>query len=260
MRSRSLVAVLAVGVVLSTAACSTQTNAPTGSEQSSTRAATPLTLTAANFITSVSGAQQAAKSAHMQMTLVTAGENITAEGDVLANPAATNDEMSLTMNVPGASGVKVKFIGGILYFDLGTASQNKYVKIDPSDQSDPLAKTFSGLLNEINPSNSLAGLKGAIKSVKVAGPAVAIDGVKATPYDVVVNTSALRSSLGLSGSAAAALPAQIEYEYWVGPDNPPRRMTYSASGTSEKIEFTKWGEPVSVQAPTADQITTVPGL
>lgn len=49
---------------------------------------------------------------------------------------------------------------------------------------------------------------------------------------------------------------------FVGTDDLPRRMVMPNAGGigTATQEYTAWGEPVSIEAPTADQITDASGL
>ena len=50
------------------------------------------------------------------------------------------------------------------------------------------------------------------------------------------------------------------YSLFVGPDDLPRRISVDLGGAPTTMDYSKWGEPVNIVAPTADELTEMPGL
>jgi hypothetical protein len=217
-------------------------------------------LTADNFLSVVGAAGKQAKSAHFSMKVTAAGTTITMEGDFANGATAADSVASVTMDLPPDSGITMKQVGGILYANLGAKTQNKFVAINPADPSSTLGPQFSSLLNRANPASQLGAFKDAISTVEVGGSPELIDGVQATRYNVSVKSSAIVALMGVTGAAAAALPAELKYVYWIGPDNLVRKITVDVAGSSSEITMSKWGDPVTITAPTADEIITIAGL
>jgi hypothetical protein len=217
-------------------------------------------LTADNFLSVVGAAGKQAKSGHFSMKVTAAGTTITMEGDFANGATAADSVASVTLDLPPDSGITVKQVGGVLYANFGAKTQNKFVAINPADPSSTLGPQFSSLLNRANPASQLGAFADAINTVEVAGAPELIDGVQATPYNVSVKSSAIVALMGLSGAAAAALPAELKYVYWIGSDNLVRRITIDAAGATTEILMSKWGDPVTITAPTADEIVTIAGL
>lgn len=218
----------------------------------------PTVLTAETLVSTVNSAQTAAKSTHFTVSLSVGGKTTTAEGDIVTGATAADYLMSMSMTAPGVKGASVKIVGGIAYVNLGKQTDGKYIVIDPANSADPLAASLHGLFSALDPARITAFPADTVSSVDVAGSMVSIDGVDAVPYSVVVNTSGLATALGLSDTTG--LPPQIKYQYWIGRDNTLRRAVFELGGVRETITFDKWGEPVSITAPSADQLTTLDKL
>lgn len=258
MKPRLLAAVSLSAVAVATmAGCSSSGQGAIATASASQQTSV---LTTASFPSVVGDAVGAARSAHVDMTITASGNTITADGDVSYGDATSGTVMAMTMNLPTMSNVDMKFVGGKIYIDLGAQTQNKYVAIDPANGSNAISKSFASIADSADPGKAFTLVKSAISSVTVAGAPVALDGVEATPYTVSLMTSGLLSALGLPTTATSTLPPQIDYTYWIGPDNLIRKETFTLAGTSEELDYSKWGEPVSVQAPDPGQITQMAGL
>ncbi|MDO9378224.1 MAG: LppX_LprAFG lipoprotein [Nocardioidaceae bacterium] len=225
----------------------------TGSVASGTTA----TLTQANFVDQVGQAQREARTSHLEMTIDAGSQQVEAEGEVEVGESGQDSAMAMEMTLPGVGAVEVRLVDGTLYTNLGPLSENKFATIDLDDPNNPLAKSFGGVVDQMDPSASLQALEGAITSFEKAGSPQEIDGVEAQPYAVVVDTAKAGKAAGtdVTGEAAGAVPAEVTATFWVGEDNLPRRVTSEVSGAKVQVDFTKWGEDVDVEAPPASQIT-----
>jgi len=217
-------------------------------------ASSPAVLVPANFGSTLTESQDKAHSVHFELTLTAAGSTTTAHGDLAFGKTAAETAMTMFMTVPERGEVSVVFIGAETYVSLGEATAQKFLKIELDDPTDPLAASVAGLAAAADPGGSVGFPDDAIGSLDVAGPAVVLDGVEAVPYTVLVSTAAAATALGYSAEVVASLPAQTEYRYWIGPDYLLRKVSYESHGGSVEVAFTRWGEPVPIEAPTADQI------
>ena len=268
MRRRPLfgLAALAVGTTLSVTACSassddgardTAATNPTASAVASSAddgaAVESAALTADNFAARLADAQKAKKSVQLAMTTTAAGQKVSVEGKVdLAGSEVAMDE---TVTIPGMSDLTVRAVDGVVYVNLGSLSKDKWIKVDPSDTSNPLASQFGGLLDGADPTQQIEGLKGAVASVEKSGALETIDGVQAQKYVVTVDTAklgdALKNQLGTSG---ASLPKTLTYTYWVDRDDLVRKVEADVSGAKIDMTFSHWGEPVTITAPPKNDI------
>ncbi|MGC5165869.1 LppX_LprAFG lipoprotein [Luteimicrobium sp. DT211] len=262
-------AALTLGAALTVTGCSTSDDGATAAKSASPAAgaasssapaaqagagAEAAALTADNFATRLTAAQHAKKSVRLSMTTSVAGQRISVDGTV--DMGGSKVAMDETVTMPGAMPeMTVRAVDGIVYMNLGELSKNKWVEIDPSDTSNPLASQFKGLLDGGDPTQQIAGLKDAVTSLEKSGAPTTIDGVQAQKYVVVVDTAklggALKSQLGTAG---ASLPRTVTYTYWVGDDDLVRKIEADVSGATVEMTFTHWGEPVTITAPSKSDI------
>jgi hypothetical protein len=218
------------------------------------------TLTLADFSTTTTAAQLAAKTFHIAGTMTSYGTTTTVDGSTSTGATPADLRLSMTVTLPDFGEGEVRRLGTTVYFNAGERSQGKFIAIDLADTTNPLNAVFSELFSSSDPSQFSTLPAGAVVSFEPAGPAETMDGVQATPYTLVVDTAALVAATGADGADAAALPARIEYRLWIGPDDLPRRITFDAAGTTVDMAFSAWGQPVTIEAPPADQTTTLDAL
>ncbi len=81
--------------------------------------------------------------------------------------------------------------------------------------------------------------------------------MNAQPYVIAVDSS----KLSAAKDASKSLPKKLEYTMYIGPDNLPRRVltelpgVAGGGGSTMTINYTKWGEKVSITKPKASEIT-----
>lgn len=213
-------------------------------------------LTSANFISEITAAQVKAKSSHVEMKIDAAGQKAKAVGDVQigASAAETKVAMKMDLGSSGAGSFELRLVGGAFYINLGPLSQNKFAKIDLNDKSNPIGSQYGDLLDQLDPSKQLQQFKDAMTSLEKKGEPVELDGVKAQPYEVTLDTTKIESLSELP-DGAGSVPKEIVYTMFVGPDNLPRRITTDVAGSAVVMDYSKWGEPVDIKAPSKDQIT-----
>ena len=239
---------IAAGVLvgLGTVFAQSQTSADTASASSGQA------LTVENFMDVTGAAMAEAKTGHISMSTTAAGETVTVDGDFELGATLTDSLLSYTMSLPPDVSVEMRFVGGVFYVNLGEATENKFLSLDPLDESNPLASQIAGIVDQANATQSIT--QDAITSIEESGPVETLDGVEATPYRVTVNAALIASAPGFTEEQRAALPAELTYVFFVGPDNLIRKITFELDGVTLETTYTKWGEPVSVTAPTTEEI------
>lgn len=212
-------------------------------------------LTKDTFFTEVSKAQKKAGSSHVVMTTSLAGQDITAEGDMLVGDTAAETAMSMTMKLGSQGTMELRLVKNVIYLNFGPVTENKFAKVDLNDKSNPLTQQYGSLVENFDPAAQVDAYKDAVKSVTKKGDTQKIDGVETTPYVVVIDTSKVAGS----SADAAKLPDDLTLTMYLGEDNLPRKVESSitASGTSVKTSmlYSKWGEKVDVKAPPASEVT-----
>jgi hypothetical protein len=217
------------------------------------------TLTKANFFDEVTEAQTKAGTSHISMSVRVAGQDVKAEGDLKVGTTPADTAMVMTMNTgqSGLGSIETRLVDETFYLNFGPMTNNKFAKIDLNDKSNPIGKQYGELVGNIDPTQQFKEFEGAVSSFDQKGKTISIDGVDARPYVIVVDPSKLASSK----KAGESLPKSIEYTMYVGPDNLPRRVITQlpdpsgTAGNTMTINYSKWGEKVSITKPKASEIS-----
>jgi hypothetical protein len=216
------------------------------------------TLTRATFFDETAQAQKKAGTSHVKLSVKAAGQTIKADGDlkVGAGPADTAMAMTMQTGQAGLGTLEMRLVNRVFYLNFGPMTQNKFAKIDLTDPDNPIGKQFGEIAGNLDPAQQLKEFKGAVSSFDQKGEVVTLDGVKATPYVIGVDTAKLPAA------KKASMPKTLEYTMYVGPDNLPRRVLAqlpglggSGSGNTMTIDYSHWGEKVSIAKPKASEVT-----
>ena len=259
LRFRKSVATLAVlvGAGTTLAACGSESDEPGASGDTSQVGEDAGTeLTEENFFAELTKAQQEAGTATVSMRLGAEGQSIEADGVVAIGEGVEDSAMQMTMEIPGQGQMEMRLVDGSLYMNLGPMSQDKFVAVDLDDESDPMARQFGGLTENFDPAAQLSAVEEAITGFSQTGDPEEIDGVEATPYEISVDPASVLESSGMAGQVPAdALPEELTYTIYVGPDNLVRRMTMDVAGATTQLDYSGWGEDVTVEKPADDEIS-----
>lgn len=207
-------------------------------------------LTAENFAERVTAAQSQAGMVHASQVLEDANGRMTAEGDmtITADPASVR--VAVTMNGPtGAS--EVRIVDGVMYMNLGALSGDMFMVFPGGDGDSGL--TTDAIIGQLSPQTQLSTFGASIREFSVDG-AEQIDGVKTTHYALVLDTATLLSGALTSWIDPAIVGETVEYETWVGDDDLPRRSTMTFPGMTNTTDYSRWGQTIDIQAPSADKI------
>lgn len=256
LRKVSSFTVAALLVGLSVSACGDKDKDSAGDQNGSKPATSDTTsLTAANFAEVLSDSQAKAKSAHVDMEIGAAGQTIKAQGDVAVGATPVDSAMTMTMDMGSSMSFEMRLVDQVFYMNMGQMSADKFIKVDLKDKSNPLTKQFGQVMDQMDPAKQMADLKKAVTSFEKKGDPQTIDGVKAQPYVVKVDTSKVQSFKDLPDASADMIPESIEYTMFIGSDNLLRRMSFDIAGSESTINYSKWGEPVEIKAPSAGEIS-----
>ncbi|TSD63639.1 hypothetical protein [Aeromicrobium piscarium] len=215
-------------------------------------------LTQENFAEEISKAQLDAGTAHMTMTMDMMGTPITMEGDTVLADDPADVAMSLSMDMEGmgapeGTSMDMRMVDQVIYMNMGQMTEDKFVKIDLTDESNPLGAEFSDILEQSNPAAQIEAMNDSITSFEEAGDGGEIDGVSTTKYNLTLDAAKVMEA---QGQDTVGAPETFEYVMYVGEDNLPRQMDIEIPGMgTSTIEWSKWGEDVSIDAPSDDEIT-----
>lgn len=257
-RRPSMLAATALAAALVLGACGSDGGSEKSSDASASAAAKdaePAALTKDDFAERIADAQVEAGTSHMTMTVDAAGQKITGEGDVRVSDDPAETAVSMTMDTGETGAMDLVLVDQVMYMRLGELTSGKYVKIDLTDESNPIGKQYGSLVDQLDPSAQVKQLDEAISGFEASGEPEQIDGVLAQPYEVTVDTAKLQEAAGQSaGQGAAGVPDTIEYTMWIGPDDLIRRMTTTSAGTVT-VDYSKWGDDLDIAAPKASEVT-----
>jgi hypothetical protein len=260
----AVASVLVLALGLSACGGGSDTSAAGGGDTSTGGGASSSTgdLTQASFVTTVTDAQDKARTSHVTMTIDAGGKAVTAEADVEVGTTVADTSMAMTMDMgeadlggqaPGT--IQIRLVDEKFYINMGSMTQDMFMESDLSDPDDPIAKQFSTLTAQLDPSQQLASFGQAIQSFTKKGDPRELDGVQTQPYEMVLDTEKVAGFTGLT--AGAGLPKTLTYTIFVGPDDLPRRMSADIAGGSITVDYSQWGEEVDIEAPPADQISDI---
>lgn len=253
-RHHFVVAVAAVSLMLT--GCGdkdTATKDTAGSAEVGEKA--EIALTADNFIAEITKAQTRARSSHVDMKIDAAGQKVGAAGEVVVGSTAAETRAALKMDMGSTGSFDMRLIDQNFYINLGPLTDNKYSKVDLTDKSNPISAQYSEIIDGLDPAKQIDVFKDAMTSVKSKGKAIELDGVKAQPYEIVLDTSKIPSIAKLGAEAGGSIPKEIVYTMFVGPDNLPRRLVTDVAGSGVTVDYSKWGEPVDIKAPPKSEIS-----
>src|SRR5699024_5356486 len=87
----------------------------------------------------------------------------------------------------------MRLIDKVMYMNMGQMSDDKFVKIDLTDESNPIGEQFSGMADQVDPSQQIEDMGDAVTNFEKKGSPEDIDGAKAQRYDVTIDPSEMSS-------------------------------------------------------------------
>jgi hypothetical protein len=155
---------------------------------------------------------------------------------------------------------------------LGAQTGKPWIKISMGQLNSRTNNAFANLGQQIKQQDPLsaAQMLGASKDVKAEGKAT-VGGVPTTHYHGTFSYQEAISMLPpnmrkLERKFAATLtPGKIVFDAWVDAQNHPRKIVESYDMTSLghitiTVRFTSFNQPVSIKAPPASEVSSIPGL
>ena len=251
---RAVALTLTVGVAVSLAGCgNSQFSGPGYAGNNTTRQSAPLTR--AQLMTVSYQAAMKAGSAHMSMTM-SGQAAIKAQGDVAYTRGGSAMQMTMSMPQLGSGKFAMRYVGQIMYLQIPRLTPpGKFLAIDPRDQSSPLARSFAGLTDQMDPLASVRTMGSAVISADRVGQG-SLDGVSVDHYRVAVD--AMKVMTKLNRTAPQGMPKTITYDLWLDNQHLIRKMTFAVAGTSVEIVLSKWGHAVKVRRPAAGDVLQTP--
>ena len=252
---------LAGGLVLTGCSSPGATSEGNAGGSSSNVAEAQGALTKENFADRMSKAQLEAGSVHITMDMGDSVEG-TIEADMVVNEDPQKMQMQMQMNAGGMD-ADIRLVDGKMFMNMGELSQGKFFDLSTMPGG---AGDISAMLDQMNPGAQVAGFGDALTDFKADPKGPEIDGVATTQLTLTLDTKKMFEAQPQEGvnidDIVAALGETTVYDMFVGPDDLPRRIVMPNVGGVGTLsqEFTAWGEPVTVQAPAADEIADASAL
>jgi LppX/LprAFG-like lipoprotein len=209
-------------------------------------------LSATEFTGILTDALDKATTAHLTMDL--GGVGGTAEGDV----DYTQDPPALTMTLSIAQlggDIDGRFVDGKMYVQTAALGK-KWVLVPLDDPQSPLG-ALGGVFDLDKAIQSFAA---AVTSVQDLGQEDR-DGDSLEHYAATVDTSKLADLLpSAAAGGASALPDTLTQDWWFDSDGLIREFSFQSGSNPVDFKLSDWGEKVSIDAPPADQVTSMPDL
>ncbi|GAB2974946.1 hypothetical protein [Nocardioides montaniterrae] len=126
------------------------------------------------------------------------------------------------------------------------------------------AREMVGSLDDANPANVAADLKAGLQSVKYVGKS-AIGSQKYHLYRLTMSRSWVLSQARAEAQQAGRKPPKaadvpgVSYRVWLDDDNLLRRILVDTGHKAMPMDFTDWGDPVSIEAPPAKDVASLDG-
>lgn len=207
-------------------------------------------LTADNFVQRITDAQQKAGTAEISQSMTVQGQTVATTGQMKIDKDPKKIAMSMTSKMPDGSQMEIRIVDGVTYMNLGAMTDNKFAKLDGAGSQ--LEKQLG--TSQADVTAQLGAFKTALVDFKQDG-SEKLDGVDAARYVLTLDTAKLFKAMGNEVPAESKLGKTINYEMFIGSDDLVRRYKMDVAGTPVQVDYSKWGEPLDIVAPTADQLT-----
>lgn len=203
-------------------------------------------------------------SAHIELDVNAAGQDITGAGDEKLNCGKLTD-LDLDETIPGGVGdLELIITGGKTYAKLPTSINptNKPWVLITANSSNSTVRQLAGSLQSTESSASISSSTAfveAASSVKNNGPET-VNGTATTHWSVVVDPSKLPNSNPGKAALVQAGLTSLPVELYVDSQGRPVRVTenFTTQGqqVSTRVDISNYNQPVSISAPPADQVGT----
>lgn len=202
-------------------------------------------------------------SAHLEMTISAAGQQVTASADQTLAHGATK-AMKLDETIPGAGALTVIIVNDALYAKLPAAmnpTDKPWVHILPNT-TNPVLKPLAASLSQMQASTSLdrySLFANAADHVTWKGRDQ-VSGQAADHYSLVVEVDRLPAGFPQAGTLESAGVTQIPLDLWLDTHGRVIRiteaLTVAGQQSSTAMTLSNFDESVTINPPPADQVAT----
>lgn len=265
--------VVGVGAVLLAGAACAPATTMTGTTRPQVRPAAPVPAAArsvSDLGATVRRTTARHDSVHVRLAITMPAGRIVAAGDLRFGSSVAE---RLTMTMPGVGDLRMLRVDGHVYVRLpdglggALGSAKPWSEVDVTG-SNPLTESLGSemaVAGRADPTGLVQQVTRAGTIRKVTAESLA--GKPTTHYAITVDVPKLAATAGTAAQRAALSDLDVRtlpFDIWVDGDGLPVRIVSEIahadpiSRASERVglaaDYTRWGEPVAISAPPADQI------
>lgn len=269
-KSRAARAALAVpALLLVLAACgsdqttSVAARSTSGTAVSSSGASSSRILDEKTLLPAVKKAVEDQKSVHVSMT--SSGDvRLKAKGDVAYGEKRPEMRFTMTGGMFGTGTVEVRVVDRAAYVSAPPMTpRGKFVEIRPGDLRGDNSGPFGGMRHGTDPREMFKDLSSAVRKVTYLGKDT-VRGETLQRYRVTVDLRSAPKGEAwpqmMGGQMMTRAPRTATFDLWLdGKALPQRIQPKSAPHGSFVVELSRWGDPVSIDKPPADEIVEFSG-
>ena len=242
---RALVSAAATTLLLALAGCGGN-DATAKDSSSSSSSASADALSGTEFVDLLKGAIDKATTAHVTLDL--GGSMGTAAGD--ADFTKSPPEAAIKLSMGQLGDAEVRLVDGTLYLKSASLG-DKWVSTSMDDAKSPLGP----LGQQLDLTKTIETFADSVTSATDKG-SEDVDGESLHHYTATVDPQKLVASLP-SSAGTGSLPKTMTQDWWFDKDGLLRKFSSDLGGTSVTVTLSDWGKDVSIEAPPADQVTTM---
>ena len=169
----------------------------------------------------------------------------------------TEMSMSITSEALGQGAIDLVLVDGVFYVRFpGTGG--KFTATDLNDPNNPLGKSFT---DQLDPRAQFDLFEKGVTAATFVGNED-LRGESMDRFSISVDPKVFLQSLDPAArdQAKGLLPDELVYDLWFDDAGDFRQMVVDLGqiGGSVTATFDNWGDPVTIEAPPADQIATTP--
>jgi hypothetical protein len=195
--------------------------------------------------------------ARLEMTMDLMGEKATGKGEI--DYTGSSPEMAMTLSGSQSMGgdMEMRMLDGIMYMKTAQ-SGGKFLKLDLAALAEQMGPGMGDMFKNMDPVSSFELYADALTKVTYLGEDEH-DGADLEHYETVIDTTKVEAFKNLPSSAN--IPKTLTSEMWLDDEN--RLVGYTSdipsAGTVE-MWLSDFDTDVTIEAPPASQVTTMPGM
>jgi hypothetical protein len=263
--TRRLVGAAMLCLAIAVPGCSTS-GQPSGAHGTSTPSAgpaSPAPTDAAGLADLLHRGISSVSSVHLALNVTSPGKTINSEGDAKL-ASGTLQALDITEEVGTVGKRRLLIVDQATYAQVpGTVNQaNKPWVLVTRDSPNPAVRNMAASLDAVRKSASLdhfSTFASAARSLQLVGKE-SFNGTPVTHYMVNVDVAKLPDNTPgrqpLLGAGITTLPIELYVDDQGRPLKATQDMTVQGQHTSTVITFSKFNAPVSISAPSPDQVST----